>query len=92
MGNPSSAAASAAKGPSLRTGARDNIFVFDVGRSFVALQIRLLRIVSYNNQDIFPVANSFEDNVMEFVGLTHGLSSGVWRFNYDGNLPGGCHG
>jgi len=92
MGNPSSAAASAAKGPSLRTGARDNIFVFDVGRSFVALQIRLLRIVSYNNQDIIPVADSFEDNVMEFVGPTQGISSGVGRFNDDGNLPGGCHG
>jgi len=92
MGNPSSAAASAAKGPSLRTWARDNIFVFDVGRSFVALQIRLLRIVSYNNQDIIPVADSFEDNFVEFVGSTQGISSGVGRFNDDGNLPGGCHG
>ena len=92
MGNPSSAAASAAKGPSLRTGARDNIFVFDVGRSFVALQIRLLRIVSCDNYDIAPVANSLEGIVMEFVRPTHGLSSGVGRFNYDGNVPGGCHG
>ena len=81
MGNPSSAAASAAKGPSLRTGARDNIFVFDVGRSFVALQIRLLRIVSSNNQDMFAVCHSLVANLMDFVGLTQGLSSGLWRFN-----------
>ena len=55
MGNPSGVAASIAKGSSLRTGAREKIFVFDVGRSFVALQIRLLRIVSYNNEDMFAV-------------------------------------
>ena len=84
MGNPSSAAASAAKGPSLRTGARDNIFVFGVGPLFVAPLIRFLVSATYNNQAIslarLPEASAIGLTNMAIIGQLGivGFSS-IWK-------------